>query len=703
MPTNLDPVPDLQIAPKLTDWENEPTVEDLKEDYNAARSDHDHYVSQINYWLDNLYVRGNAKIKKRKGRSTVVPKLIRKQAEWRYASLSEPFLSQEDLYKGKPRTYKDKEAAHQNALLLNYQFNNDIDRVKFVDEYVRTAVNEGTVIVRIGWDFQEEEQEVEVPVLKSQPVTDPIAVQALLEQGQEPLQLQAVGTKKELQTVTTINRPTLQICDYNDVVIDPTCEGDTDKAQFIIFGFDTSISALEKSGKYQNLDNIDIERNSVLSEPDATSDGEVKSFQFKDTPRKKIRAWEYWGYRDLHGTGQVEPFVATWVGDTMIRMEENPFPDKKLPFVIVPYLPRKKEIYGEPDGELLEDNQKILGAVTRGMIDIMGRSAAGQKAIRADALNVTNRRKFENGEDYEFQSHVDPRMVFYDHNYPEIPASAQFMIQMQQAEAESQTGVKAFHGGMDSDSLGKVATGIRGVLDAAAKREIGILRRLAEGLKQIGYKIASMNAEFLSDEEIIRVADQDVTINRENLLGKFDLILDISSAETDNVKAQELAFMLQTVGPNEDPEIRKIIMADIARLRKMPELEQKIMNYTPQPNPLEVQKAQLEIAKLQAEVQKLQAEIKNLGAESMLDIAKAQSEQQKARYTAGQSDKLDLDFLEQKSGRDHLKEVHKLGAQARSNMELKEREAQAKDRNTLLTKQLELQKERLSPKATINN
>jgi hypothetical protein len=37
--------------------------------------------------------------------------------------------------------------------------------------------------------------------------------------------------------------------------------------------------------------------------------------------------------------------------------------DKKLPFISVQYLPTRKSIYGEPDGALLEDNQKIIGAV----------------------------------------------------------------------------------------------------------------------------------------------------------------------------------------------------------------------------------------------------------------------------------------------------------------------------------------------------
>jgi hypothetical protein len=694
MPVNLEPLPNLQEAGKLTDWENEPTVEDLRQDFTAARSDHYFYREKISKWRDNLFVEGSAKIAKKPGRSTVVPKLIRKQAEWRYSSLSEPFLSQEELFKARPRTHADTLAAHQNAQVLNYQFDAVIDKVRFIDEYVRTAVDEGTIIVRVGWEFNEEEQDVEVPIVKLKPVTDPAQVQALLEQGKDPLVPAIVGTRTEKQLVTTVNRPTIRVCDYKDVIIDPTAEGNLNKAQFIIFGFDTSLSQLEKMGSYQNLDQVDVERNSILSEPDVPSE-EVKSFQFNDKPRKKIRAWEYWGYWDIEGNGKTESIVATWIGETMIRMEKNPFPDKKLPFVLVQYLPRIRRNYGEPDGELLEENQKIAGAVTRGMIDIMGRSAAGQKGIRLDALDVTNRKRFESGEDYQFAAHVDPRQAFHDHVYPEIPASAQFMLQLQQAEAESLTGVKAFQGGLDSDSLGKVATGIRGVLDAAAKRELGILRRLAEGIKEIGYKIAAMNAEFLSDEEFIRIADEPVKINRENLVGKFDLILDISSSETDNIKAQELAFMLQTMGNNMPPQMSQLVLADIARLRKMYELEKQIREYRFEPDPMDQQIKQLEVMKLQAEIKKLESESRNEVANGMFEMAKAQETQAKTRLLGGQADKLDLDFLEQQSGAAHAKELEKQGAQARANMMLKERESQLKDRNTFLGKALDFEKEKL--------
>jgi hypothetical protein len=264
------------------------------------------------------------------------------------------------------------------------------------------------------------------------------------------------------------------------------------------------------------------------------------------------------------------------------------------------------------------------------------------------------------------------------------------MLQLQQAEAESLTGVKAFHQGLTGDALGQTATGAKGVLDASGKRELGILRRLADGLKKAGYKIMAMNAEFLEDSEIIRITDEDfVTINRENLVGRFDLSLDISSSEADNIKAQELAFMLQTVGPKADIGMQMMIMADIARLRKMHELEKKLRNYQPQPDPMQQQKIMLEMEKLKAEIEKLKAETHNQKASGMLDLAKSQTEQAKARQLGGQADKLDLDFLDQQTGKAHMRDLEKMGAQARANMQLKEKEAALKDRSLVVGKAMD--------------
>ena len=682
----------------LTNWKNPPSLRELKQDLQDAKPIHDTQQSKVAVWLDNLNVTGKALVGGTGNNSKIVPKLIRKQAEWRYAALSEPFLSTDDVFKVSPLTWEDREAAKQNQLVLNQQFNSSIDKVKFIDEYVRTAVDEGTVITRVGWDFHEEEYEGTFPIVEyrvnpemgplheqlhqmmqespSQYATD---VPEELKQAHEmtmeggmPIEAVVIGQQKETRKRTLKNAPTVEVCNSNNVTFDPTCLGDVTKAGFAIYHFESSLSELEKDGKYKNLKAINVTGLSVLGDPDhVTTDGS-KNFNFSDTPRKKFVVYEYWGFWDIDKTGVVKPFVASWVGNTLIRMEENPFPDKALPFVVEQYLPVRKSIYGEPDGALLEDNQKIIGAVTRGMIDVMGKSANGQTGVRKDMLDTTNRRKFDKGQDYEFNANIDPRQGVHMHVFPEIPQSASFMLQLQNMEAESLTGVKSFSQGISGAGLGDVAAGVRGALDAASKRELGILRRLSSGITKIGRKIISMNAEFLSDTEVVRVTnDEFTTVRRDDLAGNFDLKLSISTAEEDNNKAEQLGFLLQTVGPNSDPELMKMILSDIAKLRKMPDLAHKIESFQPQPDPMQQKKVQLEIALLEAQLANEQAKAQMHQATAQLEMAKVGTEQAKQGNMKSDTDLKNLDFVEQESGVKQERALQQTGEQARSQAQLK--------------------------------
>lgn len=687
-----------EASPFKVKWSNPPKLSELKQDFQDAKPSHDGHMTDVGEWLDNLNVAGKAQVKSKNGGSKIVPKLIRKQAEWRYAALSEPFLSTDDVFNVRPTTAEDREAAMQNQILLNTQFNTHLDKVAFIDEYVRTAVDEGTVAVKVSWNLVEEEQEVDEPVVtfRVNPAVGPLHEQLAqllaespskfatdvpkevqqahamtLEQG-IPIEPVVSGYRKVKKMVTVANHPYAEVCEYQNLTIDPTCRGNLKKANFIVHHFESSKAELEKDGKYSNLDKIKIDNNSILGAPDHYAGKNLNAFTFSDTPRKKIVVYEYWGFWDVDGSGIVKPIVVAWVGDTIIRMEANPFPDKQLPFVIRQYLPVRKSVYGEPDGVLLEDNQKIIGAVTRGMIDVMGKSANGQTGIRKDALDITNRRKFETGQDYEFNAHVDPRQAVYMHLFPEIPQSAQFMLQLQNMEAESMTGVKSFSQGVSGASLGDVAAGVRGALDAASKRELGILRRLSSGIVEIGRKFISMNAEFLSDEEVVRVTDEEfVTVRRDDLAGNFDLKLSISTAEEDDNKARELAFMMQTNGNNMDPALSRMIQADIARLRKMPDLARKIESYQPQPDPLAQEEAMLRMELLKAQIANEQTKSMMNQASAQLDVAKAGTEQVKQGNLKSDTDLKNLDFVEQESGVKQERALQQTGEQARSQMQLK--------------------------------
>lgn len=695
-----------EVVEPLTNWSNPPLLKDLKQDLQDSDSSHSAQKTKIREWLDNLHVEGKAKVNTPDGSSKIVPKLIRKQAEWRYSALSEPFLSTDDIFKINPVTWEDREAAQQNQLVLNNQFNTQLDKVGFIDEYVRTGVDEGTIIVRVGWEFQEESYEGVFPVVQyvvdenfaatheylaqmkaENPAQFMVEVPEELRtahkmsnEQQEPVRPVVLRYENGTRTRTVKNRPTVEICDYRNVIIDPTCQGDYEKANFIAYSFESSLAQLKKDGKYKNLDKIVIaSAESPLSAPDHDASQGSQTFNFKDEPRRKLVVHEYWGYWDIHGNDTLVPFVAAWVGNTLIRMEESPYPDKKLPFVIVQYLPVRKSVYGEPDGALLEDNQKVIGALTRGMIDLMARSANSQRGIAKGMLDVTNKRKFDKGMDYEFNPNMNPQTHMFMHEFPEIPQSAVGLVQMQNMEAESLTGVKTWNEGISGNALGDVAAGVRGVLDAASKRELGILRRLCKGIIQIGRKIISMNAEFLDEEEVVRITnDQFIAVRRDDLAGNFDLQLKITTAEEDNAKAQELAFMFQTNGPNGDLGMNKMIMSDIARLRKMPDLAHKIETYEPQPDPLAARAAEADVMLKEAQAMEKQAAAQERLTAARLNAAKVESELADAKLKNAQADRTNLDFVEQESGVTQERELEKQGAQARAQGQTKLVEIAAK-------------------------
>lgn len=673
---------DASKAKKMTDWKFEPTVMDLKQDLEYARQQTEDQKTNISGWLDLRNATGSEAPKRAKaGRSAVQPKLIRKHNEWRYPALTEPFLNTDRMFEILPRTAEDVASARQNQILLNWQFDTQLNKVDFIDRYVRTDVDEGTVVVRVGWEREYRKKEYEVPEYEYFPVTDsqqaeiimqamqafdedPVAWQNLPETLQASVEMsvelgdlvyaEEVGMTKKVEEVMCKNQPSVRIVQTANLFVDPACEGDWERAQYMIYTYEATKSDLKaKKGLYKNLDKVDWNGNRIQSQqgnPDHESLTAPNNIRPGSSDKDPVLVYEYWGLYDIYGNGVMVPIVVTWIGDQIIQMDTNPFPDDKPPFVIVPYMPILGSAFGEADASLLQDNQRIIGAVQRGMIDLMGRSANAQTGYAKGFLDATNKRRFANGEDFEFNPNGDPRANIQQMTYPEIPRSAHETIMAQNQEAEALTGVKSFSGGISGDAYGSVATGIRGALDSAATREMSILRRLAKGMQDIGRKIVAMNQIFLSEKEVVRVTnEQFVEIKRSELKGNFDLKVDISTASVDEQRAQDLGFTLQTVGPDMDPGLRQTIMAKIADLKRMPDLAEMIRNYQPQPDPMMIEMQKAELAKMQAD--------------AALDMARAEEAKARAKMLLVEAEML-------ASGEKHLQDIEKMGAQARGNRDL---------------------------------
>ena len=591
-----------------------------------------------------------------KGKSAIVSRDIKKQGEWQHASIVDPFVATPEVIRCYPITYEDEASARQNELLLNMQFCRKFDRYNFMTKAVKVLDRDGTVVVQTGWDYEDEE------------ITREAEVVEVDENGVE-----YIATAEVAETIVKKNQPTAKVCRNEDIYIDPTCHDNLDNAQFVIHRYETDMSTLKKDGRYKNLDKLGKAEADTYDSDYYPEDQTY--FEFTDEPRKKMLAYEYWGNYDLNGDGIAEPIVCTWIEDIIIRLEANPYPDGKPPFVVVPFNSIPFKMHGEANAELIGDNQKVKTAIIRGIIDNMAQSNNSQLGMRKGALDMANRKKFLAGKNFEYNGTPND---FWQGSYNQIPGSAFDMIGVMNNEIESITGIKSFSGGINASSLGVTATGARGAMDATATRRMNIVRNISENLvKPLMRKWTAYNAEFLEDEEIVRVTNEEyVPVRRDDLEGRLDITITISTAEDNAAKSQELSFLLQTLGPNEDPALRREIMADIMELMRMPEQAKRVRDFQPSPDPIQEQIQQLEMQNRILENEKLVAEIRDeysRASENDVDVIlkqnKAAVEAAKARKLNSEADMTDLNFVKEDEEIDHQQKLELEDFKHRANLD----------------------------------
>jgi len=280
----------------------------------------------------------------------------------------------------------------------------------------------------------------------------------------------------------------------------------------------------------------------------------------------------------------------------------------------------------------------------------MAASTNGQVGLKKGSLDPTQRKKFYAGKNFEYNG---SKADIWQGSYNQIPSSAFDMLGMMNNEV---TGIKGFSGGINGNGLGSSATAARGVLDATSVRRLDLVRNLAENLiKPLMRKWMSYNSEFLSDEEVIRVTSEEfVEVRRDDLAGKIDIDITISTAEDNAAKSQELSFLLQTLGNSVPFELTQKVLGKIARLSRMPDLEKELLEFKPEPDPMEQQVKQLEIKKLQAEIAAIKADTReNLGDEAE-KFAKAEKIKAETQKIVGETEKIgsekdlnDLKFIKE--------------------------------------------------------
>jgi hypothetical protein len=441
------------------------------------------------------------------------------------------------------------------------------------------------------------------------------------------------------------------------------------------------------AGKYKNLDYINLTTldNSDTQNTSVYNHKSQFNFDSGDT-RRKFKAYDYWGYWDINDDGILHPIVATWVGTTLIRLQKNPFPHKKIPFSFGAFIPVVGKVRGLPDGELLEENQEQIGKLTRAINDMIATQAVGQTFIDDQFFpSRTEKDNYNEGRTVFYRHGMDPKKSIYHKQVEPVDATTIQMINMYNQEAEALSGTKSFSSGIGSQAFGAVAQGIRSAMDAVSKREISILRRISEDLfADVGRKTIAMNQAYIDEMEIIRITNSEfITIRREDLAGEYDLVCDVSTAEKDNETAQDLAMLAQTNAAVMDPAINKMIWAKILKLKKQPDLAEQILRFEPPVDPVAEQLKQMQLQNSILLNEKIKKEIEEIDSrvhervsrvlENEQDVGTKMANQKlmeaQAEKTQAEADELNRKFIDEATGASRDRQIEDKVIDAKSNYE----------------------------------
>ena len=533
----------------------------LQSDLEQAKSAKNQINAKIIQWR-NVYDAkpyGN----EQDGRSQIVMPEARNTVDWFVPNALKPFITSD--VQVNPVSGDDVVQADLVTKLINYQYTRKFNKVQFNRRSLKTMAIEGTVVARVGWEYKEEEDERES--------YQGVAPEFFAEIGKE---MTAKGGKIEkfvqdeddgtcsfdvVKHTVTANNPTADIIKNEDFYIDPQATT-LENARFCIQTIDYSLSDLRlldkkydpDNGIYTGVDDIKVENEKDQSSLGAyrdtmnLADYSSKEIDLEDEARKRITIYEYYGDYDLDGDGIVEPIVATWAGNKILRLAPNPFPDKKPPYVACQYREDSFAFWGHSQVELAENMQKIQTAMMRSFIDMMATSANGLKYTRKgnlDSLNMRRLREAKIGDVIEFNNEMPQQSV-----PTQIPPSMIQFYQMLTGEMENATGITKYNQGLDANSLNKTATGINAIMSQAQMRMWEVVEVYSDNyIKQIIKKWISYNKAFLTDEVVMRIDGEDIRLSRDDIIGDYDLDVNVTMNGGNEQKQAQITQLLQVAAP----------------------------------------------------------------------------------------------------------------------------------------------------------
>ena len=574
----------------------------IKDDIETGRRANENEQDQRvrNY---NIYRAKGDGLKDRPGRSRIKSSDTMDAIEWMMPSFMKTFAGSNSCVSVSPVGTEDVTKAEKLQKLLNWQFmGRRVKGFRVLYEWIKSALIYGTSVVKVTWRDIYVTKGFDVPIASAAEIAamldndDYIDVQGSPEDIQPgavitdemmtfaqsrpdmlakigyinamPQQVQPVALEpmrvyrnvRGTRRIKSYSGPMVEVISPEDFWMDPKADS-IEEALFVIHRVWRTYGELrdmERDGIYKNVEKVkdwvdksrsefenaeSAERYAAAGQVDpATNASPNEDLQ---PARRKLEVFEWWGLLDLKGDGYQEPYLVVVCGDVILRMEKNPYGHGQAPFeVLRPMLdPYKFSGVGMP--ELVGEFQALKTAILRQTLDNVSFQNNGMWLVNRNA-----------GVDTDALLNPRPGTIVKTNItqgavVPITPSSLQSMplnmLELIDSMLQKRTGVTSYNQGLDANSLNKTATGITRIMDASAQRIELIARVMAEtGIKPLYQKLLMLNQQFIDQTIVIRVFNRPVEISPDDLIGDFDVTVDVGGATgRDETRSQQMMLLLQ--------------------------------------------------------------------------------------------------------------------------------------------------------------
>jgi hypothetical protein len=460
----------------------------------------------------NIYRAKGDDIAERDGRSRIKCSDTMDAIEWMMPSFMRTFAGSNASISVVPVGTEDVKKAEKHERLINWQFmGRRVQGFNVLYEWIKTALIYGTSVIKVTWRDIYVKKGFDMPVVSEAEMqnmladsdfinidgspedipmgsvltedilaaaqNDPIMLAKIGQinaypQGVQPVALESMrvyrdvrGTKK----IKSYSGPQVEVISPEDFYMDPEARS-IEEAQFAIhrvwrtFG---ELRQLEQDGIYQNVDKVkewvDKERSDQSNHEESARYAAAgqnppetnATYNHEDQlARRKLEVFEWWGLIDLEGEGFQEPYLIVFCGESILRMEKNPYGHGQPPFeVLRPMLdPFKFTGIGMP--ELVGEFQSLKTALIRQTLDNISFQNNGMWLVNRNAgvdINaLLNPRPGTVVRTNIVAGSVQPLTP------PSLHSMPLTMIELADSMLQKRTGVTSYNQGLDADSLNKM-------------------------------------------------------------------------------------------------------------------------------------------------------------------------------------------------------------------------------------------------------